>query len=360
MQKLQGLFLAQKHRSLYNILMLKISIEEISGQSIGRTYSIPRGTTKIGRKNTDIEINSERISAKHAELHYSGTRVFIIDRNSTNGTYVNGRRTRRTPLKDGDVISFGGSSEKAVAVFKVSITGDISKVVYIFNKSMDSNVKYLYVLLGLFVVMFFIWLSMPEKTVVQLSDGAKPWEEAEELVPAYGGTTIMIAMNDTVMLPPQGNWRSSVKYELTGETGSYEPRIYIVDLWSEAVSSSQSVEKMVVATISIQRFRPDFIGSVDQEILNNFIWHEKKFLKDNKIDSKFNYSKGSVGVWQWTTWLDNEKQNLYASCVTRRGRIMLQASSFDPYSLKRFFQYLANSYKEGNIDTEPVSVFDLK
>ena len=334
--------------------MLKISIEQIAGQDAGRIYSIPRGTTKIGRKNTDIEINSERMSAKHAELHYSGTRVFIIDRNSTNGTYVNGRRIRRTPLKDGDVISFGGSGEKAVAVFKLGITGDISKVVYIFNRSIESNVKYLYILLGIFVVMFFIWLSVPERTGLQLKGGEKPWEEAEEIVPAYGGTTVMIAMNDTVMLPPQGSWKSSVKYELTGEIGSYEPRIYIVDLWSDSNSSAQALGKMVVATISLQRFRSDFVGSVDQEIINNFIWHERRFLKDNKIDAKFFYSKGSQGVWQWLIWSDDEKQNLYATCVTRRGRIMLQASSFDLYSLKRFFQYVANSYKEGNIDTPPL------
>jgi hypothetical protein len=340
--------------------MLKISIEQISGHGSGRTYSIPRGTTKIGRTNTDIEINNERISAVHAELHYSGTRIFVIDRNSTNGTYVNGRRTRRTPLKDGDIISFGGNAEKAVAVFKVNISGEIAKVVYIFNRSMESNIKYIYILLGIFIIMFFIWISIPEKTDLQLKDGSRPWEEAQEIVPAYGGTTVMIAMNDTVMLPPQGNWKSSVKYELTGETGSYEPRIYIVDLWSEADSYPQSLEKMVIATISIQRFRPDFVGSVEQEITNNFVWHEKVFLKDNKIDAKFSYSNGSLGVWQWLIWEDDEKQNLYATCVTKRGRIMLQASSFDIYSLKRFFQYVANSYKEGSIDTEPLDTLGSK
>ena len=97
---------------------LRVLLEEIKGDNPGKVYIVSRGTTRLGRKNSDIQVSNDRISGMHAEIHYSGTRVFIIDRNSTNGTFVNGKKTRRYALKDGDVISVGGISEKASAVFK--------------------------------------------------------------------------------------------------------------------------------------------------------------------------------------------------------------------------------------------------
>ena len=118
---------------------LKVLFEEIKGDNPGKIYIVNRGTTRIGRKNSDIEISNTRISGMHAEIHYSGTRVFVIDRNSTNGTFVNGKKVRRVALRDGDVISLGGVSEKAAAVFKFKIEGELKKVVYIINKSIDSN-----------------------------------------------------------------------------------------------------------------------------------------------------------------------------------------------------------------------------
>jgi pSer/pThr/pTyr-binding forkhead associated (FHA) protein len=50
-----------------------------------------------------------QISGLHAELVQVGGRLFIRDLNSTNGTYVNGRRINHqdTPLRDGDRIRLG-------------------------------------------------------------------------------------------------------------------------------------------------------------------------------------------------------------------------------------------------------------
>jgi pSer/pThr/pTyr-binding forkhead associated (FHA) protein len=339
--------------------MLKVTLEQIRGDGAGRFYTIPRGTVRIGRKNTDIEITNERISSIHAEIHYSGTRVFIIDRNSTNGTFVNGRKIRRTPLKDGDVITLGGTGEKSAAVFKLNISGEASKIVYILNRSMDYHSKYLYIVLGLGLVLFFVWLLIPVSDPMSLKGGEKPWEESEEMLPAYGGTRLTIALNDAITPPPGGNWKSDVKYELTKDTDVYEPRIYIVDLWDDVAGGSSS-DKVVQASITIQRFKENFVGNIDEQRIKSFIWHETKFLSENKIDKKFAYSKAPVGVWQWVIWQDETKFNLYASCVTKRGRILLQASAFDVYTIKRFFQYIANSYQEGSAPkTEPITEQEL-
>lgn len=325
--------------------MLKVTLEQTRGEGAGRTYTIPRGTVKIGRKESDIEIPNERVSLSHAEIHYSGTRVFIIDRNSTNGTYVNGSKIKRTPLKDGDIICLGGIGEKSVAVFKLSISGEASKIIYILNRSMETPGKYFYMLIAFALVLFFVWLLIPVKDPLSLKGGQKPWEEAEEMLPAYGGSKLVLALNDSIILPPGSNWKTDVKYEMTKDVDVYEPRLYVVDLWDDFSGSS---DRVLQANITVQRFRDDFTGSIDTERLKNFIWHETVFLKENKIDKKFSYSKSNIGVWQWLIWQDDSKFNLYSTCVTKRGRILIQASAFDVYILKRFFQYIANTYQEGS------------
>jgi EAL domain-containing protein (putative c-di-GMP-specific phosphodiesterase class I) len=62
----------------------------------------------IGRKvGCSLQIPSKTISGHHADLILKESELFVIDRESTNGTYVNGRRTTDpTPVKDGDMLQF--------------------------------------------------------------------------------------------------------------------------------------------------------------------------------------------------------------------------------------------------------------
>lgn len=65
---------------------------------------------RIGRRpGLDLSLPSMQISALHAELVQVGGRVFLRDLNSTNGTFVNGRRINHqdTALRDGDRIRMG-------------------------------------------------------------------------------------------------------------------------------------------------------------------------------------------------------------------------------------------------------------
>jgi len=338
--------------------MLKVSLEEIKGFIPGQVHTIPRGTTRIGRKDSDIEIPNDRVSATHAEIHYSGTRVILFDRNSTNGTYVNDKRVQRAALKNGDVISIGGPSGKAAAVYRLKIEGDAKKVVYIIHRGIESQFKYFYMIAGLAVVLFFVWLLVPIKGTsdTTLRSGQRPWEQPEDIaIYSVNGIKLTIALGDTVMLPPAGEWKSEVRYEIARDDGVYEPRIYTVELWNDAPES----EKVVESNITVQRFKSDFSDSVDKERVKNFIWNEDNFLKDNKIKQPFAYSKSKIGVWQWVIWQDTEKFNLYAACVTVRGRILIQGAAFDVFNLKRFFQYVADSYQEGTVDyTEPAPSSD--
>lgn len=63
----------------------------------------------IGRDpQNDVVLDDRRVSRKHAEVRLRLGRYTLYDLQSTNGTYVNGRRVAEKVLDDGDKISIGG------------------------------------------------------------------------------------------------------------------------------------------------------------------------------------------------------------------------------------------------------------
>lgn len=63
----------------------------------------------IGRDpQNDIVLDDRRVSRKHAEVRLRLGRYTLYDLQSTNGTYVNGRRVAEIVLSDGDRIAIGG------------------------------------------------------------------------------------------------------------------------------------------------------------------------------------------------------------------------------------------------------------
>jgi len=75
----------------------------------GRTVLLVQERVKIGRyPNNDIVIDHPTVSAYHAELvRRSDGRYELIDRESRNGTRVNGTPVRSALLKHGDQITLG-------------------------------------------------------------------------------------------------------------------------------------------------------------------------------------------------------------------------------------------------------------
>ncbi len=63
----------------------------------------------IGRDpQSDLVLDDRRVSRKHAEIRLRLGRYTLYDLQSTNGTYVNGRRIAEKVLDDGDRLSIGG------------------------------------------------------------------------------------------------------------------------------------------------------------------------------------------------------------------------------------------------------------
>ena len=74
----------------------------------GRRQQISKRVTTVGRsRDNDVVVNDPNVSRKHAEIRHVGLDYFLVDLESTNGIEVNGQKTRRHALSDGDVIQMG-------------------------------------------------------------------------------------------------------------------------------------------------------------------------------------------------------------------------------------------------------------
>ena len=76
-------------------------------------FPVKDGTTSLGRSATsDIVLKSDDfVSGNHARLTRHGGLLYVEDAGSTNGTFVNGRKTvGATPLRSGDVFKVGSTT----------------------------------------------------------------------------------------------------------------------------------------------------------------------------------------------------------------------------------------------------------
>jgi len=71
-------------------------------------YEINSRVTSIGRhEDNDIVLRDPSVSGHHAKIRLEEDGFFIYDFASTNGTRVNGHKTYRRRIKDGDIIEIG-------------------------------------------------------------------------------------------------------------------------------------------------------------------------------------------------------------------------------------------------------------
>lgn len=96
-------------------LLGKLTI--LNGERAGEKLGLGGSGIRIGRESSMCEIvfTNPKVSRLHAEIVVLDGRVLLIDRNSSNGTFVNDRKIERHNLVDGDIIYFGGRNAVAVA-----------------------------------------------------------------------------------------------------------------------------------------------------------------------------------------------------------------------------------------------------
>jgi len=104
------------------VVHMKATLEIQNGPDAGTKAEIARlGSFTIGRRSVnDLKIVEKGTSRKHCRIDYDGEFFWLVDCESHNGTYLNGRRITRSLLYDGDTIRiahtrlvFAVSGEKA-------------------------------------------------------------------------------------------------------------------------------------------------------------------------------------------------------------------------------------------------------
>lgn len=90
----------------------------ISGKYQGGEFPLPLdGEIVIGRSSElDMVLVEDMVSRRHAKITVTGGQIFLQDLGSTNGSFVNGERIKRSKLNEGDRVLVGTSIIKLVAV----------------------------------------------------------------------------------------------------------------------------------------------------------------------------------------------------------------------------------------------------
>src|SRR5512136_2834553 len=86
-----------------------LTLSVYRGDVLVRTEQFARDIIKIGRlSSAHLCLDDERVSRIHAVIEVAHGSMSIIDMGSTEGTFVNGKKVSRGPLRAGDEIALGG------------------------------------------------------------------------------------------------------------------------------------------------------------------------------------------------------------------------------------------------------------
>jgi two-component system cell cycle response regulator len=93
------------------------SLVQVYGKGVGRRLKLDGDVLTLGRGDTnDVVLDHDNVSRFHAELHTKREHHSIVDKGSTNGTFVNDRRVKKEHLlNSGDLIKIGGSIFKFIS-----------------------------------------------------------------------------------------------------------------------------------------------------------------------------------------------------------------------------------------------------
>lgn len=88
----------------------QLTLKVIKGPDSGLTVSLTEREISIGRRPTcHVALTDVNVSRQHAVIERQGDVYWLSDLGSTNGTFVNGQRVARQPLRSGDRIKVGDS-----------------------------------------------------------------------------------------------------------------------------------------------------------------------------------------------------------------------------------------------------------
>jgi pSer/pThr/pTyr-binding forkhead associated (FHA) protein len=88
-----------------------LRLEFLTGPRRGEAVAFAAASVSVGRSRTsDLNLPEtvpRSTSGRHAEFEFEHGQWWLHDRESTNGTYLNGARVVRAEVRSGDRVSFG-------------------------------------------------------------------------------------------------------------------------------------------------------------------------------------------------------------------------------------------------------------
>jgi diguanylate cyclase (GGDEF)-like protein len=107
----------------------------LSGKEVGRSVRLTAEAIDIGHSDDcAVAVNSDGISRRHARVQRIFGLYFVTDLESTNGTFVNGKRVQMVQLNDGDQIRIGDAVLKFVVNhLEVEYTAQVSTMASVDN-----------------------------------------------------------------------------------------------------------------------------------------------------------------------------------------------------------------------------------
>jgi hypothetical protein len=86
-------------------------LKVVRGEFEGKEYLVFAGTTSIGNngKNTIVLFKDKLVAPHHCDITLEGSKYVLTDCGSPMGTVVNGSRTVKHVLRQGDAIAIGNS-----------------------------------------------------------------------------------------------------------------------------------------------------------------------------------------------------------------------------------------------------------
>jgi diguanylate cyclase (GGDEF)-like protein len=193
-----------------------------TGPAIGSRFPLPGGALVVGRdEECDICIEDESVSRRHASLQPHGSDYYIIDLQSTNGTFVNERRVTAQKLKDGDYLHIGNCIYRFLAGgnIEASYHEEIHRLTIVDALTDVFNRRYLLehlaqeltaagrngrcLSLAMFDVDWFKWINdnlghlVGDFTLREMAAVAKNGVRQTDVLARYGGEEFAVVMADT-------------------------------------------------------------------------------------------------------------------------------------------------------------------
>jgi pSer/pThr/pTyr-binding forkhead associated (FHA) protein len=99
------------------MIILELRVQSL----VLKDYTLEKGDSlTIGRHpDNDIVPKDAAVSKHHAIIERKGEKLIILDKESSNGTFVNGKKVQSAELNDEDIVKFGNELNLRVSTFSL-------------------------------------------------------------------------------------------------------------------------------------------------------------------------------------------------------------------------------------------------